>query len=278
MANWNTIPGNTQANPGQTVRRKLDDTGWEGVLVPYDKSQLGLGNVDNTSDSDKPISNATQSALNDKVDQSSLADVAFTGDYEDLIDKPTIPTVPVDSVNSKTGVVVLDYSDVGADEAGSSNQALEDAKDYTDGQLAELSDVAYSGNYNDLSNKPSIPAAQVQSDWNQSNTSSVDFIKNKPAIPKSIYLNGAVSGGSVTFDISSAGFSSITQAGCQFRVNDDNEQYSFRVTNISTTSVTVSVKKRQFTGVVVLTITVIGSTSMAAADNGTTVYASFVGA
>ena len=34
-----------------------------------------------------------------------------------------------------------------------------------------------------IQNKPSIPAAQVQSDWNQTNDQAVDFIKNKPTIP-----------------------------------------------------------------------------------------------
>lgn len=63
MANWNTIPGNTQATPGQTVRRKLDDSGFEGVFVPYDKSHVGLSNVDNTSDANKPVSTATQAAI-----------------------------------------------------------------------------------------------------------------------------------------------------------------------------------------------------------------------
>ena len=33
------------------------------------KTQVGLGNVDNTSDLDKPISTATQNALDDKVDK-----------------------------------------------------------------------------------------------------------------------------------------------------------------------------------------------------------------
>jgi hypothetical protein len=36
------------------------------------KSQVGLGNVDNTSDADKPISTATQNALNLKLDASRL--------------------------------------------------------------------------------------------------------------------------------------------------------------------------------------------------------------
>ena len=34
-----------------------------------------------------------------------------------------------------------------------------------------------------IANKPTIPAAQIQSDWNQTTTTSLDFIKNKPTIP-----------------------------------------------------------------------------------------------
>lgn len=45
-----------------------------------------------------------------------------------------------------------------------------------------LATVATTGDYNDLSNLPTIPAAQIQSDWNQSNSAALDFIKNKPSI------------------------------------------------------------------------------------------------
>lgn len=38
--------------------------------IPTKKSDIGLGNVDNTSDLDKPISNATQTALDEKVPNS----------------------------------------------------------------------------------------------------------------------------------------------------------------------------------------------------------------
>ena len=48
---------------------------------------------------------------------------------------------------------------------------------------ADLAEVATSGSYNDLSDKPTIPAAQVQSDWNESDTTSKAYIKNKPTIP-----------------------------------------------------------------------------------------------
>ena len=48
---------------------------------------------------------------------------------------------------------------------------------------ADLATVATTGSYNDLSDQPTIPAAQIQSDWNQANNAAVDFIKNKPVIP-----------------------------------------------------------------------------------------------
>lgn len=46
---------------------------------------------------------------------------------------------------------------------------------------SNLATVATSGNYNDLTNKPTIPAAQVNSDWNA--ISGVAQILNKPTIP-----------------------------------------------------------------------------------------------
>jgi hypothetical protein len=47
-----------------------------------------------------------------------------------------------------------------------------------------LATVATSGSYNDLINKPTIPAAQVNSDWNA--TSGVAEILNKPTIPAAV--------------------------------------------------------------------------------------------
>ena len=44
-----------------------------------------------------------------------------------------------------------------------------------------LATVATSGDYGDLINTPTIPAAPVQSDWNITSTSSLAYIKNKPA-------------------------------------------------------------------------------------------------
>jgi hypothetical protein len=57
---------------------------------------------------------------------------------------------------------------------------------------SSLATVATSGSYNDLTNKPTIPDAQVNSDWNA--TTGVSEILNKPTIPTSLPPNGNAGG------------------------------------------------------------------------------------
>lgn len=57
---------------------------------------------------------------------------------------------------------------------------------------ADISAVGFSNDYNDLSNLPTIPAAQVNSDWNA--TSGVAEILNKPTIPTSLPPTGTAGG------------------------------------------------------------------------------------
>lgn len=57
-----------------------------------------------------------------------------------------------------------------------------------------LATVATTGSYADLSNKPVIPAAQVQADWDESDSGEVSFIQNKPTLPTADQL--VPSGGS----------------------------------------------------------------------------------
>lgn len=78
-----------------------------GVVV-LDKTDIGLGNVDNTSDADKPISDATQDALDLKYDASNPAGYVDTAG--------AAAAAPVQSVNAQVGDVVLDKGDVGLDQ------------------------------------------------------------------------------------------------------------------------------------------------------------------
>lgn len=61
--------------------------------VVIDKSDVGLSNVDNTSDVNKPVSFPTQTQLNLKASISTLSSVAFSGSYADLTNKPLIPSL-----------------------------------------------------------------------------------------------------------------------------------------------------------------------------------------
>src|SRR4051812_3718389 len=82
----------TAAAPSGTTSSVTSVNGRTGA-VTLSKPDVGLTNVDNTSDLTKPVSTATQTALNAKADTSSLAAVASSGLYTDLTGKPTLAAV-----------------------------------------------------------------------------------------------------------------------------------------------------------------------------------------
>lgn len=95
------------------------------------------------------------------VQPGSLATVATTGDYDDLSNKPTIPVVPA----MKELV------------AGSNVTITEGANNVTISATA---------------------APQLQSNWNETNSSSVQFIQNKPTIPVLPTMKPLVAGSNIT--------------------------------------------------------------------------------
>lgn len=83
------------ANMGKTLsdtKANIANPTFTGNVSGITKSMVGLGNVDNTTDASKPISTATKTALDLKANINSLSTVATTGQYSDLLGKPTIPT------------------------------------------------------------------------------------------------------------------------------------------------------------------------------------------
>lgn len=68
-----------------------------------------------------------QTTLNTKVNTASLATVATSGSYNDLTNKPTIPTVPVTSVAGKTGDVTLVKADVGLGNVDNTSDAAKNS-------------------------------------------------------------------------------------------------------------------------------------------------------
>ena len=114
----------------------------KSVNITINKSTVGLGNVDNTKDADKPISTETQTALNNKSDinhnhDSEYANIDHTHTKDEIIDL-------TEATTTKSGL--MSYADK-----------------------------------NKLDNIASGAEANVQSDWNQTTTTADDYIKNKPS-------------------------------------------------------------------------------------------------
>lgn len=84
-ADWNTLT-NKPSTFAPSTHATSHNTGGTDVIT-VTKSQVGLANVDNTSDASKPVSTATQTALDLKA---NLASPTFTG-------VPAAPTAAVDT-------------------------------------------------------------------------------------------------------------------------------------------------------------------------------------
>lgn len=138
-----------------------------------DVAVTGLGSAAYTASTDYATS-AQGGKADTAVQPADLATVATTGDYDDLLNKPTIPAAQVNSDwDAVSGVAqILNKPTLGT-------MAAENASDYT--KTSGLATVATTGDYDDLLNKPTIPAAQVNSDWDA--ISGVAQILNKPTIP-----------------------------------------------------------------------------------------------
>lgn len=97
-----------------------------------------------------------------KANSADLATVATSGSYNDLSNKPTIPTVPT-NVSAFTN----------------------DAGYITQNDIANKQDKLTAGENITIENNviSSTGGTQVQSDWNQTDVEAVDYIKNKPVIP-----------------------------------------------------------------------------------------------
>ena len=200
ITSYTNLPAISGGSGGTTDYKNLiNKPQIDGVTLVGNKTAADLGFADVATSGDyNDLSNlptlgtmAAESA-NDYTKTSSLSPVATSGSYNDLNNKPTIPAAQVNADwNAKSGVAEILNK-------------------------PNLATVATSGDYDDLSNKPVIPTvnnptititqggvtkgsftlnqatgdtialdaggsgSQVQSDWNQTDTTAVDYIKNKP--------------------------------------------------------------------------------------------------
>ncbi|MGO9172012.1 MAG: beta strand repeat-containing protein, partial [Rhodomicrobium sp.] len=150
----------------------------------------------------------------------------------------------------------------------------------TAAQVSGLATVATSGSYTDLSNKPSIPAAQVNSDWNASSgvaqilnkpslatvatSGSYSDLSNKPSIPSAqvqtdwnassglgVLLNKPALGTAAALNVPASGNASTSQIvyGTDTRLSDSRIPQAHASTHAAAGSDAISISASQVSGI-----------------------------
>ena len=170
--NGNVSLVNDEATPLPNYYYGTNDEGVRGWYLTTDNIGLTcetIGDCQTIIDIEAAI-DALEEEIVLKADITSISAVGFSNDYNDLDNKPTIPTATSDLTNDSGFITIGDVpAQVNSDWNATSGVA-------------------------EILNKPTIPAAQIQSDWNQTNNVLLDFIKNKPTIPTSLPPTGTAGG------------------------------------------------------------------------------------
>lgn len=148
-------------------------------MADISKIKLPGDNTEYTIKDSGAARNSHSHIKSEITDFPTLATVATSGLYNDLSNKPTIPTktsqltndsgfitsTPVTSVAGKTGAVTLSKSDVGLGNVGNfkavstvASQNLTDTEKSNARANIGAGTSSFSGSYNDLTNKPTIPS------------------------------------------------------------------------------------------------------------------------
>ena len=105
----------------------------------HTKGEIGLGNVDNTTDADKPVSTAQRAAIDDKM-AAHLADAT----HPHITLAQAAAAAPVQSVAGRTGNVNLTAADVGLGNVANLSPAALPLSDAASAALASKMDVGAS--------------------------------------------------------------------------------------------------------------------------------------
>lgn len=193
----NGIEAGAQVNTVTGVKGNAENNYRTGE-INISPANIGLGNVDNTSDADKPISTATETALAGKVDKETNKSLMTADEHTKLSGIETGAQVNTvtgvkgsNEAEYRTGNVSITKGNVGlgnVDNTADADKPISTAAQTAlDGKVDKITGKGLSeANFTDtektkLAGIATGAEVNVQSDWNQGNDAADDYIKNKPS-------------------------------------------------------------------------------------------------
>lgn len=155
------------------------------IEVEHDPLEGGLTSETQIHDLYQQVEEITQQVIGDDYyDKTEVDDLLYDkADKSDTYTKSQVDTalnLKADKATTYTKTQTDNLLNDKADKDTTYTKTQVDSALALKANSADLAAVATTGDYDDLINKPTIPAAQVQSDWDQSDNTKVDYIKNKP--------------------------------------------------------------------------------------------------
>lgn len=179
MAEEVEIPSGSKKDLGLvTAYGAAKEGGYTGTYEEYKEKMLELLNLNLSTLGNEYDDTELRNLINGKMDKVNLARVATSGNYYDLSDRPTIPSVPSSIVNGVKGNNESSYR------TGNVN--------ITPSNLG-LATVATSGSYDDLRNKPTIPSKVYSAGNFLNSVNRISYASNNV----SLYLTSDTSMGDV---------------------------------------------------------------------------------
>lgn len=124
---------------------------------------------------------------------STLENTAFSGDYDDLINKPTIPVVPTNvSAFTNDAGYLTEHQDISGKVDKIEGKGLS-TNDYTSEEKNKLASIT------------SGAEANVQSNWNETDSSSDAYIQNKPDLSDLTTIRSGAAAGATAYQKPSTG-------------------------------------------------------------------------
>ena len=239
-----TYTVNATEVPVPTKTSDLINDGSDGASTYVESNELAevatTGSYEDLSD--KPTIPAAQvnsdwnssSGVSQILNKPTLSTVATSGSYDDLTDKPTIPTVNNATLTiQKNGTTVETFTANSSSNKTANISVPTKTSDLTnDGsggtdtyvESGALSDVAISGDYNDLENKPTIPTVGSGILTIQKNSSNIDTFSANATANKTI---------NITVPTTAADVSALpasTKYGASISVSIDSTDYKITTT------------------------------------------------